>query len=156
MSDREEIKGCIILKNLYYAVDDHSWVNVNDDGTVTVGMTDVAQNMAGLLLHAKTKKVGVVRAKGRPIATVESSKWVGPVKTPISGEIIEVNEEVASDAELINRSPYKKGWLVKLKPTNLDAEIADMLTGDSAVQAYREKIDKDDLKACEHVEGFED
>ncbi|MFQ5637079.1 MAG: glycine cleavage system protein GcvH [bacterium] len=156
MSDREEIKGCIILKNLYYAVDDHSWVNVNDDGTVTVGMTDVAQNMAGLLLHAKTKKVGVVRAKGRPIATVESSKWVGPVKTPISGEIIEVNEEVASDAELINRSPYKKGWLVKLKPTNLDAEIADMLTGDSAVQAYREKIDNDDLKACEHVEGFED
>jgi len=156
MAVREEIRGCVILTNLHYAVEDHSWANVNDDGTVTIGMTDVAQNMAGSILHAKTKKVGVVRAKGRPIATVESSKWVGPVKTPVSGEIIAVNEEVAKDAEIINRSPYQKGWLVKLKPTNLDAEIAEMLTGDSAVQAYRDKIEKEDLKTCAHVEGFED
>ena len=156
MSEREEIRGCVILKNLHYAVEDHSWASVNDDGTVTVGMTDVAQNMAGVILHAKTKKVGVTRTKGRPIATVESSKWVGPVKTPLSGEIVEVNDEVAKDAELINRSPYKKGWLVKLNPTNLDAEIAEMVTGDSAVQAYRDKIEKEDLKICEHVEGFED
>lgn len=156
MSDREEIRGCVVLKNLYYAVNDHSWVSVNDDGTVTVGMTDVAQNMAGAILHAKVKKVGVVRPKGKPIATVESSKWVGPVKTPISGEIVEVNEKVADDAQLINRSPYRQGWLVKIKPTNLDSELAEMLTGDSAVQAYREKIENDDLKACEHLEGFED
>ncbi len=156
MAEREEIRGCVILKNLHYSVADHSWASINDDGTVTVGMTDVAQNMAGVILHAKTKKVGVTRAKGRPIATVESSKWVGPVKTPLSGEIVEVNDEVAKDAELINRSPYKKGWLVKLNPTNLDAEIAEMVTGDSAVQAYRDKIEKEDLKTCEHVEGFED
>ncbi|RMF70555.1 MAG: glycine cleavage system protein GcvH [Calditrichaeota bacterium] len=156
MSEREEIKGCVILKNLHYAVDDHTWVDVNDDGTVTVGMTDVAQNLAGPLLHAKTKKVGTVRSKGKPLATVESSKWVGPVKSPVSGEIVEVNEKVLEDAQVINRSPYKQGWLLKLKPSNLDEDLKELLTGDAAVEAYRQKIDKDDLKACEHVEGFED
>ncbi|RMH83785.1 MAG: glycine cleavage system protein GcvH [Calditrichaeota bacterium] len=156
MADREEIRGCVILKHLYYAVDDHTWAQPNDDGTVTVGMTDVAQNLAGPILHARVKKVGTTRAKGKPIGTVESSKWVGPVKTPISGEIVEVNEALASDPQLLNRSPYKKGWIVKLKPSNLDEELKELHTGDDAVQAYREKIEKEDIKACEHLEGFED
>ncbi|RMD95597.1 MAG: glycine cleavage system protein GcvH [Calditrichaeota bacterium] len=155
MADYEEIRGCVIVKNLYYAVDDHTWVKVNDDGTATIGMTDVAQTMAGPILHAKTKKVGTVRPKGKPLATVESSKWVGPVKSPLSGEIVEVNEKVTQDAQLINRSPYKEGWLIKLKPSNLDEELKEMVTGDAAIQAYREKIEKEDLKACEHLEGFE-
>ncbi|MFQ5706712.1 MAG: glycine cleavage system protein GcvH [bacterium] len=156
MSERAEIRGCVILKKLHYAVEDHTWAQVNDDGTVTVGMTDVAQNMAGPILHARVKKVGTARPKGRPLATVESSKWVGPVKTPISGEIVEVNEKLSEDAQLINSSPYKQGWLLKLKPANLDEELQDMVTGDAAVEAYRQKIEKEDIKACEHVEGFED
>lgn len=156
MADREEIRGCVILKDLYYSVDDHTWVMVNDDGTVTVGMTDVAQNMAGPVLHARIKKVGTKRVKGKPLGTVESSKWVGPVKTPVSGEIVEINDAVVSDPQLLNRSPYKKGWIAKLKPDNLDEELKELLSGDAAVDAYREKIEREDIKACEHVEGFED
>jgi glycine cleavage system H protein len=155
MSDREEIRGCVILKNLYYQVEDHTWITVNADGTVTVGMTDVAQNMAGPVLHAKAKKAGTFREKGKPLATIESSKWVGPLKSPVSGEILEANESVAKDAQLINRSPYKDGWIIKMKPSKLDEELKVLLTGDAAVQAYRDKIEKEDLKACEHVEGFE-
>lgn len=155
MAESEEIRGCVIRKDLYYLVDDHTWVQVNADGTITVGMTDVAQNMAGPILHVKAKAAGTVRSKGKPLATVESGKWVGPVKSPVSGEIVEVNAELAQDPRLVNRSPYKQGWIVKLKPTNLDQELAQMLTGDQAVKAYREKIEKEDIKACEHVEGFE-
>jgi glycine cleavage system H protein len=155
MSEKEEIRGCVILKELHYAVDDHTWVRLNDDGTVTLGMTDVAQNMAGPILHVKIKSVGTVRSKGRPVATVESGKWVGPVKTPISGEIVEVNEKLVQDPRLANRSPYKEGWIVRLKPSNLDEEIAELRTGDEAVEAYREKIEKEDIKTCEHVDGFE-
>jgi glycine cleavage system H protein len=155
MPDKEEIRGCAIRKDLYYRVEDHTWVKVNDDGTVLVGMTDVAQNMAGPLLHAKAKSAGTKRDKGKPIATVESGKWVGPVKSPLSGEVIEVNPKVAQDAKLINQSPYNEGWIVKIKPANLQAELAEMLTGEAAVEAYRQKIEKEDLKACVHVEGFE-
>ncbi len=155
MAETQEIRGCVIRLDLYYDVDDHTWVRLNDDGTVTMGMTDVAQNMAGPLLHAKTKAVGSTRKKGKPVATVESAKWVGPVKTPISGEIVEVNQMIEQDAKVINRSPYKEGWIVKMKPTNLDEELKDLKTGEEAVKAYKEKIEAEDIKACEHVEGFE-
>ncbi len=155
MAEVEEIRGCVIRKDLYYAVDDHTWVRLNDDGTVTVGMTDVAQNMAGPILHVRVKKVGTVRAKGKPLGTVESSKWVGPVKSPLSGEIVKVNEALKDDPQLVNRSPYNKGWIAQLNPTNLDEELKGLLSGDPAVEAYREKIEREDIKACEHVEGFE-
>ncbi len=155
MAEHEEIRGCAIRKDLYYSVNDHTWVSLNDDGTVTIGMTDVAQNMAGPILHARIKKVGAQRAKGKPIGTVESAKWVGPVKSPLSGEIVEQNEAVSADPQLINRSPYRAGWMVRMQPSNLDEELKELLTGDAAVQAYREKIEKDDIKGCTHVEGFE-
>ncbi|MBI4456624.1 MAG: glycine cleavage system protein GcvH [Acidobacteria bacterium] len=155
MTEKQEIRGCVIRKDLYYRVDDHTWVKIDDDGTVRVGMTDVAQNMAGPLLYAKAKGVGTKREKGKPIATVESAKWVGPVKSPLSGEIIDVNPKVARDAKLVNQSPYNEGWIVRMRPTNLQSELAEMLSGDAAVEAYRQKIDKEDLKACVHVEGFE-
>lgn len=155
MSDDPEVRGCVLPLDLYYSVVDHTWIRVHDDGTVTVGMTDVAQNLAGPLLHAKPKKVGTVRAKGKPLATVESSKWVGPVKSPVSGEVIEVNEELAKDATLINRSPYGAGWIVRMRPDDLGSELAAMLTGQAAVDKYRERIEADDLKACKHVEGYQ-
>ncbi len=141
--------------DLHYNVNDHTWVRMNDDGTVTLGMTDVAQNMAGPLLHAKVKAAGTTRKKGKPIATVESAKWVGPVKSPLSGEIVEVNEAIEKDAKIINQSPYNRGWIVKMQPSQLDEEIGELLTGQEAVEAYKNKIESEDIKACEHVEGFE-
>lgn len=152
----EKINGCVIVKDLYYAVEDNTWIRVNDDGTVTIGMTDIAQSMAGPILHAKTKSVGTARKKGRPIATVESGKWVGPVKSPVTGEIVEVNEGLVSDAQLMNRSPYKDGWVVKMKAGNLDEDILDLVTGDDAVTAYKDKIEKDGIEECKHIEGSDE
>ena len=155
MSEHPEVRGCVLPLQLHYSVTDHTWVRLHDDGTATVGMTDVAQNLAGPLLHAKPKKVGTSRPKGKPVATVESSKWVGPVKSPISGEIVAVNEALAKDATLVNKSPYQRGWIVQMKPTALDAELGELLTGQAAVEAYRARIEAEDIKACAHVEGFE-
>ncbi len=109
----QKVNECIIVKSLHYAVQDNTWVRINVDGTVTIGMTDVAQSLAGPILHAKSKTVGVTRKKGRPIATVESGKWVGPVKSPMTGEIVAVNENLVGNAQLVNRSPYQDGWIVK-------------------------------------------
>lgn len=149
----EKINECVILKDLYYAVEDNTWIRVNEDGTVTVGMTDIAQNLAGPILHAKAKGAGTDRRKGKPIATVESGKWVGPVKSPVSGVITEVNEKLVGDAQLINRSPYRDGWVVKMKPEALEAELKEMVTGDNAVAAYKAKMERDNLKGCTHIEG---
>ena len=146
----ENVKGCVILKDLHYSVKDNTWIKVNGD-IITIGMTDIAQSLAGPILHAKTKSVGTARRKGRPIATVESGKWVGPVKSPVTGEIVEVNEGLASDAQLINRSPYKDGWVVKMKADNLDEEMNELTTGDEAVAAYRQKIEQDGIE-CSHID----
>lgn len=151
----EKINECFLVTSLYYAVEDNTWVRVNDDGTVTVGMTDVAQSLAGPILHARSKKPGTSRTKGRPIGTVESGKWVGPVKSPVSGEIVEVNDELESDAQLLNRSPYYKGWIVKMKPESLESDLADLVTGQDAVAAYRAKIEKDGI-TCTHIVGTEE
>jgi glycine cleavage system H protein len=147
----DEIKGCVIVKDLHYSVTDNTWVKAEGD-VVTIGMTDIAQGLAGPILHAKTKAVGTARKKGRPIATVESGKWVGPVKSPVSGEIIEVNEGLAGDAQLINRSPYKDGWVVKMRADNLAEDMTGLLTGDDAVAAYKEKIENEGIE-CKHLEG---
>lgn len=155
MPENPEVRGCVLPLSLHYSVGENTWVRVHDDGTATVGMTDVAQNLAGPLLHAKPKKVGTVRKKGKPVATVESSKWVGPVKSPISGEVIELNEAITNDATLVNRSPYNEGWIVKMQPSNLDEELTTLLTGQAAVDAYRERIETEDIKACQHVDGFD-
>ena len=146
----ETIKGCVILKDLHYSVKDNTWVKIDGD-IVTIGMTDIAQGLAGPILHAKTKRLGTVRRKGRPIATVESGKWVGPVKSPVSGEIIEVNESLASDAQLINRSPYKDGWVVKMKVDDIEADVSEMTTGDAAVEEYKQKIEQDGIE-CTHID----
>ncbi|MFQ5504637.1 MAG: glycine cleavage system protein GcvH [Planctomycetota bacterium] len=155
MAENPEVRGCVLPLDLHYSVADHTWIRIQEDGTVTVGMTDVAQNLAGPLLHAKPKKPGSRRKRGKPVATVESSKWVGPVKSPISGEVIAVNEEITKDATLINRSPYKAGWIVRMQPEKLDEELGELETGEAAVDAYRERIESEDIKACDHVDGFE-
>jgi len=69
--------------------------------------------------------------------------------------VVEVNAALDADAQLINKSPYKNGWIVKMQPSDLDTELAEMATGQAAVDAYRERIEAEDIKACEHVEGFE-
>lgn len=149
----ESIKGCVVLKDLHYNIENNTWIRIVEGNTVVIGMTDIAQNLAGPILHARTKNVGTVRRLGKPIATVESGKYVGPVKAPVAGEITKVNENLAGDAQLINRSPYKDGWVVEMRADNLEEEMKNMVTGDAAVEAYKAKIEKDNIEACTHLEG---
>jgi len=150
MSDTVKIGKCIIQTDLHYLVEDHSWARFNDDGTVTVGITDVAENMAGPILHVYPRKKGM-RQKGQSLATIESGKWVGPLKSPITGEILEANPALDKDPGIVNRSPYGDGWIARMKPTKLDEEKSAFVTGDAAVEAYRKRIDAENMKACAEV-----
>ena len=150
MGDTVKIGKCIIQIDLYYLVEDHSWARFNDDGTVTVGITDVAENMAGPILHVYPRKKGM-RQKGQSLATIESGKWVGPLKSPITGEILEANAVLDKDPGVVNRSPYGDGWIVRMRPVKLDEERKFFLTGDEAVEAYRKRIEKQNMKACAEV-----
>ena len=150
MSETVKIGKCIIQTDLHYLVEDHSWVRFNDDGTVTVGITDVAENMAGPILHVYPRKKGM-RQKGQSLATIESGKWVGPLKSPVSGEILEANAMLDKDPGVVNRSPYGDGWIVRMKPSKLDDEKKFFLTGDAAVEAYQKRNAEQNMKACDEV-----
>jgi len=144
-----EINGCNLPDDLYYLVEKHVWVRPDAEGVVVIGMSDVAQNLAGDVLSVMTKKVGRNVAKGKSVATMESAKWVGPVPAPVAGEILEVNQDLKATPALLNQDPYGSGWIVKLKPSDWDGEKGALATGSDGLQTYREFLNKEGIRCGE-------
>ena len=138
------VNNCKLPEDLHYSVEKHVWARW-DGELVTVGMTDVAQNMAKSIIAVTPKAAGKAVKKGRNIATVESGKWVGPVPAPVSGEIAEVNENLVATPGLINSDPYGAGWVARLRPDNWDADAADLVSGADGVAAYRQFLDAEGI-----------
>lgn len=134
------VNNCDLPEDLYYVVDKHVWAR-RDGDLVTVGMTDVAQNLAKTIIAVTPKAAGKTVAKGRNVATVESGKWVGPVPAPVSGEIVEVNVALIASPSLINADPYGEGWVARLRPVDWDGEAADLASGPDGIEAYRRFLD---------------
>jgi glycine cleavage system H protein len=132
--------GCNIPEELYYLVDKHVWVRYESDSLVTLGITDVAQHMAGKVIAVSPKKVGRALTKGQSAGTVESGKWVGPVQVPVNGELVAVNDALKTNPGLINQDPYGAGWIVKLKPLNWVEDSKDLVTGDQGVAEYQQSL----------------
>ena len=103
----------------------HEWLKRESDGTITVGITDYAQNSLGDITYVQVPKVGATLKAGEPFGVVESVKAASDLYTPISGTVVAVNGALDSAPETVNQSPYEKGWMLKLKPT--DQAAADDL-----------------------------
>ena len=95
---------------------DHEWLRREDDGSVTVGITDHAQSALGDLVYVELPEVGQDLEVEGEMAVVESVKAASDVYAPISGGVVAVNEELSDDPEKINSSPYDDGWIVRLQP----------------------------------------
>ncbi len=143
-----EIRGCNIPDHLYYWPEKHVWVRPEDDGTVTVGVTDVAQSLAHSIISALPKKVGRPAKKGRSLGTIESGKWVGPVTSPITGEVLETNPLLGTNPGIVNTDPYGEGWYMRLQPEDLDADMVDLVTGEEGIAAYLAFLEAEGIE-CE-------
>lgn len=155
MAEAAIVRNCVLPQDLYYKVEEHIWVRLEADGRVTLGFTDVAQTTAGGMLHVTYRPVGRFYPRGKVVALVESAKWLGALRTPIGGTLVAVNEALSQDAGLINRSPYNRGWLVRLEPENLEADLAGLVAGDAAIAAYETFMAEKKLNDCVHCEGYE-
>lgn len=141
-------RGCELPDDLLYAVDKDVWARLEGDGTATLGMTDLAQTSCGKIVHVRFKAVGRQLARWGSAATIESAKWVGPFPTPFSGEVVATNAAgFARDVLVANKDPYGDGWLVKVRPSRLDEERRDLLSGEPARREYARRIDTAD-KTC--------
>ena len=105
---------------------EHEWVMVEGD-TGTIGITDHAQSELGDIVYVDLPKVGTIVEKGKTLGSVESVKAVSDVYAPASGEVIEVNQELAGGPELLNQDPHGAAWLVKIRLSAPD-EIEQLLT----------------------------
>lgn len=142
------VRNCNLPDELYYNVENNVWARKEADGTITVGMTAYACNLAGEVVAYTPKKVGKDIDQGKSVATVESGKWVGPVKAPVSGEVIATNDVVASKPGTINADPYGNGWMVKMKPSNWDGDAAALVTGAAIPAAFETKMNADGFAGC--------
>ena len=139
------VRGCNIPEDRYYWVEKHVWARLEADNMVTIGITDVAQNMAKGIVNATPKDAGRTVQKGKSAGTLESGKWVGPVTSPVTGEIAEVNEMMKGKPSLINSDPYGAGWFVRIKPTDWAGESASLVIGDAAVAAYQKFMEEQNI-----------
>ena len=107
-----------IPSNLKF-LESHEWARAEEDGTVTVGISDHAQELLGDIVFVELPEVGKEISQSTDVAIVESVKAASDVYSPISGEVTEVNEALNDNPEIINASPYDDGWFFKIKPQDI-------------------------------------
>ncbi|NYT73502.1 glycine cleavage system protein GcvH [Halomonas sp. QX-2] len=117
--------------NLRYA-ESHEWVLDNKDGTVTVGITDHAQQALGDVVFVELPEVGTALSKGQEFGVIESVKAASDLYSPVVGEVIEVNDALEDAPETVNEAPYEGGWIMKVR---LDSDSLDGLLDADAYQA---------------------
>ena len=116
--------------------DDHEWVVAEDDGTALIGITDFAQDQLGELVFIELPEVGATFDKGEAAAVIESVKSASDLLMPVSGEVIEVNEELDGDPGKVNEDAMGAGWFIKVKMSD-PAELDDLMDED----AYNASLD---------------
>jgi glycine cleavage system H protein len=145
------VRGCNLPEDLYYLIEKHVWARPMDGGVVRVGMTAVAAKLSGGKLAAitvKAKLIGQEVKQGKSLATVESSKFVGPVPAPISGMLVRANDKIAADPNIAVGDPYGEGWIAEIQPSAWDTEKGTLATGAEGVAAYQTKLEADNI-SCE-------
>ncbi len=122
-------------EGLYYSKD-FAWIKIEGD-KVRMGITDYAQKQLREIVFAELPRAGTEVKQNEPCGTLESVKAVSDLVAAISGTIEEVNAEVESQPEVLNEDPYVKGWLLLVKPSNLQAELANLMDFDKAVEWHK-------------------
>jgi glycine cleavage system H protein len=116
--------------------EEHIWVHLDDHGMAVVGISDHAQEQLGDIVYVELPDIGREVTVGEEIAIIESVKTTSEVNAPISGTILEINEDLAENPEIINESALDDGWLVRIEPNGLDDSDATM-----GEEEYKESVD---------------
>jgi len=135
-----KVDGYELKEDLYYWSKGITWAKTEPDGRVRVGFTDLAQRLAGKIRFVRIKPKGVTVVQGKGVATIETGKWVGPMESPVSGTIDEINEALRTKPTLVNEDPYGGGWVAILKPSKPE-EMESLVHGEAVFEWYKKEIE---------------
>ena len=123
-----EIEGYKLPDELYYTKD-HIWARIEENGSVTVGLDAYGTKAAGNIEFIDLPMEDDEFEAGEAFGSLESAKWVGGLKMPVTGTITGVNEAIEDDFDVLKEDPYVEGWLIKIKPTNLKDDLKGLVHG---------------------------
>jgi len=126
------------MENTLKFAKSHEWVRDNGDGTITMGISEHAQGLLGDVVFVDLPEVGDSTEAGESFSLVESVKAASDIYAPITGEIVDINEELEDSPELINEEPYEGGWIAKIKVADVE-ELSKLIDGEK----YLATIDED-------------
>ena len=132
-----KVEGYEVPEGLYYS-NDFEWIKIEGD-KVRMGITDYAQKQLHEIVYAELPEALTEVKQNEPYGTVESVKAVSDLIAALSGTVEEVNAEVQSKPEILNEDPYVKGWLILVKPANLQTELANLMDFDKAVEWHKKQ-----------------
>jgi len=137
---RLEIDHCEFPDDRLYDLDTNVWIRIDEKKIATLGITSVRAALAGKLKQVKFKPIGTLLERGRSVATIESIKYFGAVRTPITGKLIEVNSALESNGKIASDHPYDEGWFVRIQPSHLDEEIQTLIQPRTNEENIRSQI----------------
>ena len=134
-----EIEGYEIPEELYYTTD-HLWAKVEDDGNVRVGLDAFGATAVGSIEYIDLPQEDDEFDAGEAFGSMESAKWVGGLTMPVTGTIIEVNEDIEDELELLPEEPYGDAWLILVEPSDLEEDLEKLIHGDKIKSWFEEGI----------------
>ena len=137
-----KINHCTFPEGLFYDIENFVWINIDTDKLVTVGITSVLASIAGKLSTIKLKQIGTKMEKGRSIGTIESIKYFGVVRTPVSGRLVEINESIINRPKIANDFPYTEGWFAKIECSNLPEDLKALETIENSQKKINSLIEQ--------------
>jgi len=125
-----------VRTDLKYDPENHFWVDVTGDKAI-IGMSPLVQETSGSFVAVQVEEAGTSLVKGESFGTAEAEKHVGPLKTPVSGKIIAVNDKVIENPRLINADPYGAGWLIEIQLDHIE-ELNVLVAGEADITSWFE------------------
>jgi len=135
-----QVEYCEFAEDALYDLDNNVWIRFENSGIAKLGITSVHAALAGRLNQVKFKPVGSTVQKGQSVATIESAKYFGAVRTPVSGTIVEINDALQSRPKLANNYPYDDGWFVRIEPTSLEEDRKSLVDARSSIEKIKSQI----------------
>ena len=130
-----QVEKFYLPDDLYYEPEDHLWVKIEGEAA-RVGMDQLGQETAGTIVHISIPQVEKLIEKKDAFGFLEAGKFVGPIKMPLAGRIIAINQRVIEKPDLINQDPYGEGWLIVVRPENFEVSRLALLHGQEAITRW--------------------